>query len=166
MYFLYTPGYKAFHWSVVNQPEATLLKKTDFPFSRNLHLSIAPQVGVGAHKSLPTLCSDGEFTGLTCTRLLKATTVAVSSGVQCSCHVQKTLLLWSFLCFGSCSFSASSSVMFPEPWGKRAAITNGAHVLIKLMLMTLPLSTVATGPRVLIPLMALPLALWPLDLVY
>lgn len=42
-------GWEAIQWSKTNLPEAALLKKTDCPISRSHQVSIATQLGVGAH---------------------------------------------------------------------------------------------------------------------
>lgn len=38
---------------MINLPEATPIKETEFPFPEGYHLSLAPQLDVGAHEPLP-----------------------------------------------------------------------------------------------------------------
>lgn len=52
----YTHCCGATYWSVVNLPRVTPLKETDSFFPRSCQLSIAAQLGVGAHEPLPNQC--------------------------------------------------------------------------------------------------------------
>jgi hypothetical protein len=46
-------GKRTIHWSVINLPEATSLKKIDCPYPKSHQVSMALQIKVGAPQNLP-----------------------------------------------------------------------------------------------------------------
>lgn len=62
MWFLYTSGYRAINWKIVDLPWIILLKKIDSPSHRSHQLFIVPQLVMETHESLPTPCR--KLTGL------------------------------------------------------------------------------------------------------
>lgn len=79
----------------------------DTPFVRCPRLSIAPLLEVETQESLPAPCCNADWS---CTSLAQATTAAVSSWVQKSCHAQSTLF-----CSGPSWFLILTAFLPPLP---------------------------------------------------
>lgn len=85
-----TYGCKSNGWSKVHPSGATLLKKTDSPFSSNHKLSVTPRLGAGPHRHL---LHAGMLTGLSL--------CASCAGSRSFCEVQCAMVLSTRTCFTS-----------------------------------------------------------------
>lgn len=105
------PIHSSIHWGLSNSPGATPIKNTDFPSSNSHQLPVAPQSVVRAHGPLPLHTGNVD-----CLDHVQVTTAAVTSCVQLSCPVQKTLLHHTFPNPWFLQFLCPTSIMITEIW--------------------------------------------------
>lgn len=100
------------HWSKIDVPGGSFLRKTAYPYPSIHQLPIAPSLGLGTCELLQLHARMS-----TCLILCKQLqSLWVMSAMSLPCSEDPVLLEYS-LTSGSYGLSISSTLMFPEPWG-------------------------------------------------